>query len=174
MRADIIELARRGSLATGIVLAMLAPAALGPALPWKVITAGPAEPALAPVMGASPRYARFGRAEPSPEARHLADWVADSGDNEGSDSVIVDKKFATLYVFGADANLRGMSPALLGAAFAGVPMFGNARTIRSIKPTSQGSSRTIPKALSTCFSNTGSELPAFILRMKYFSNAILA
>src|SRR3990167_8862179 len=35
-------------------------------------------------------------------------------------------------------------------------------------------SRTMPKALSTYFSYTGSELPFLILRMKYFSNAILA
>ncbi len=36
------------------------------------------------------------------------------------------------------------------------------------------SRRSMPSALSTYFSNAGSELPVFILRMKYFSKAILA
>ena len=36
------------------------------------------------------------------------------------------------------------------------------------------SSRSIPNALSTCFSYRGSDVPFFILYMKYFSNATLA
>jgi hypothetical protein len=62
------------------------------------------------------RLADFGEASPSPEARHVADWVADSRDNADADFIIVDKRDARVYVFGADARLRGSSPVLLGAA----------------------------------------------------------
>jgi hypothetical protein len=135
MRADTIELVRRGLLAVSAVLVVLAPAALGPALPGRFVTAGPGEPAPFQMLAASPRHARFGNAEPSADARQLADWVADSGDNAGFDFVIVDKKSATLYVFDADAGLRGTSPVLLGAAVGddSVPGIGT-RPIRQVLP----------------------------------------
>jgi hypothetical protein len=62
------------------------------------------------------RLADFDGAAPSPEARHVADWVADSRDNANADFIIVDKRAARAYVFDADARLRGSSPVLLGAA----------------------------------------------------------
>jgi hypothetical protein len=62
------------------------------------------------------KRADFGIEPASPEARHLADWVADSGDSTGSDFIIVDKKQTTVYVFSSDARLRAVSPVLLGAA----------------------------------------------------------
>lgn len=62
------------------------------------------------------RLADFGNSRPSKEARHLANWIADSRDNDHSDFIIVDKKYATLYVFDAQVRLRGSSPVLLGAA----------------------------------------------------------
>jgi hypothetical protein len=62
------------------------------------------------------RAADFGRERPSPDARHVADWIADSGDNAGAGFVIVDKKQARVYVFDADARLRGAAPVLLGGA----------------------------------------------------------
>lgn len=101
---------RSGLLACGTALALLMPASLAPGLLWR------AEPATSAVVAPGPRLARFGGVSPSADARHLADWVADSGDNAGSGFVIVDKKFATLYVFDAGAALRGTSPVLLGAA----------------------------------------------------------
>lgn len=116
MRADITVFLRDGLFAVCSVLVGLAPGALGPALPWQAVAAGLADPVRATAVGSAPRYAHFGGAEPSPDARHLADWVADSGDNMGSDFVVVDKKLATLYVFDASASLRGKSPVLLGAA----------------------------------------------------------
>ena len=63
-----------------------------------------------------PRFADFAGESASPDARHLADWVADSRDNANLDFVIVDKKYARVYVFNADARLRGATPVLLGAA----------------------------------------------------------
>lgn len=53
---------------------------------------------------------------PSPDARFVADWVADSGDNGGVGFIIVDKLGATAYVFGARAHLRASAPVLIGAA----------------------------------------------------------
>ena len=52
----------------------------------------------------------------SPDARHFADWVVDSGDNSSLPFAIVDKVGAKVYVFNADGRLRGAAPALLGLA----------------------------------------------------------
>ena len=64
----------------------------------------------------APRLADFGSHTASAEARHIADWVADSRDNGGTEFIVVDKAFARVYVFDANARLRGTSPVLLGAA----------------------------------------------------------
>lgn len=79
--------------------------------------------------------ADFGRASPSPEARHIADWIADSRDNENADFIIVDKRDATAYVFDAEARLRGASPVLLGYALGddSVPDIG-LRPIAEVRP----------------------------------------
>lgn len=81
------------------------------------------------------RLANFGEASPSPEARHVADWVADSRDNADADFIIVDKRDARVYVFDADARLRGTSPVLLGAAVGddSVPDIG-LRPIPDVRP----------------------------------------
>jgi len=65
---------------------------------------------------ANVRSADFGPESPSPDARHLADWIADSRDNGYADFIIVDKRYARAYVFDAGARLRGASPVLLGFA----------------------------------------------------------
>lgn len=62
------------------------------------------------------RVADFGSYTPSPEARYVANWIADSNDNQRSDFLLVDKKDATLYVFDGEARLQGRSSVLLGAA----------------------------------------------------------
>ena len=61
--------------------------------------------------------------------------MADTGDNAGSAFVIVDKKFATLYVFDADARVRGATAVLLGAAVGddSVPGIGT-RPIAEVRP----------------------------------------
>ncbi len=63
-----------------------------------------------------PRFADFAGEPSSPDARHVADWVADSRNNVNSDFVIVDKKYARVYVFDANSRLRAATPVLLGAA----------------------------------------------------------
>ena len=86
----------------------------------------------APVMR---QLADFGSRAPSPDARYLADWIADSRDNNASDFIIVDKKMAMVYVFDGHARLRGASPVLLGAAIGDdtVPGIGD-RPLNQIMP----------------------------------------
>ena len=67
-------------------------------------------------LAAEARYANFGKEKPSDDARHIADWVADSRDNARVEFFIIDKKAARIYVFDADAQLKGSSAVLLGFA----------------------------------------------------------
>jgi hypothetical protein len=69
-----------------------------------------------PVAARSPKRANFERERASRDARYLADWVVDSGDNKRLPFAIVDKVDARVYVFGADGELRGAAAALLGLA----------------------------------------------------------
>ena len=67
------------------------------------------------------KRANFERERASREARQVADWVVDAGDNHAADTrslpfVIVDKKDARVFVFDAQGQLRGAAPALLGLA----------------------------------------------------------
>jgi hypothetical protein len=81
------------------------------------------------------RLADF-RGEPAgPDARELANWIADTRDNADLDFVIVDKRRAAVFVFDSGARLLGSSPALLGAARGDetVPDIGS-RPIALVKP----------------------------------------
>lgn len=48
--------------------------------------------------------------------RQLAQWIADSNDNEGQPFAIVDKQAAQLVVFAPGGRIVGAAPALLGSA----------------------------------------------------------
>jgi hypothetical protein len=85
----------------------------------------PAEPsadsqAAAPPASPPPlpgvRLADFNGEDPTPEARHVADWVVHSRDNKRHAFVIVDKKDARVYVFAPDGKLKDSAPMLLGSA----------------------------------------------------------
>lgn len=79
----------------------------------------PVEPASAalPVANlATTRYADFGSHVPAPDARQLADWIADSGDNADSGFFVIDKRDARLYVFDRAARLMATTAVLVGAA----------------------------------------------------------
>lgn len=80
-------------------------------------------------------FADFGTHVPSPMVRGLADWIADSRNNSGSEFIILDKRQARLYVFDVDARLRESSPVLLGAARGDdtVPGIGS-RAIADVQP----------------------------------------
>lgn len=82
-----------------------------------------------------PKRANFEQEQVSLDARYVADWVVDSGDNRGMSFVIVDKMDAKVYVFYADGRLRGAAPALLGLALGddAIPGIGN-RAMSSIRP----------------------------------------
>lgn len=109
LRGDL----QRGLLAGVAMAALLLPPALPP-------TAAPGGTSHAGVRAtpntAGARRADFGNEAPAEDARRLADWIADSADNGVMDFVIVDKRHAVLFVFDAQARLRGSSPVLLGAA----------------------------------------------------------
>jgi len=79
--------------------------------------------------------ADFGAHTPSPDVRRVVNWIVDSGDNGNLEFVVVDKKFATMYVFDVHARLRGSSPVLLGAAIGDdtVPGIGS-RPIADVRP----------------------------------------
>ena len=68
----------------------------------------------APLVGV--KRAVFGREVPSRDVRHIADWVVDSGDNNGLPFVVIDKIDAKVFVFDAAGRVRGATPALLGLA----------------------------------------------------------
>jgi hypothetical protein len=88
-----------------------------------------------PPLARALKHANFEREPASRDARYLASWVVDSGDNRNMPFVIVDKTGAKVFVFDAAGNLRGATAALLGlargdAAFPGI----GARTLSSIRP----------------------------------------
>jgi len=78
----------------------------------------PAPPAIAIQSSVASRLKRadFAREQASGDARHLADWVVDSGDNLGKSFVIIDKANARIFVFGTGGLIRGATPVLLGSA----------------------------------------------------------
>ncbi len=118
-RTRMVAVGWRGLLAVAAALAIVSPRAIGAELSDEL--SGPSAAAISipestGMAASGARFADFGMETASPEARHVADWVADSRDAAGSDFIIVDKKHARMYVFGADARLRGSTPVLLGAA----------------------------------------------------------
>ncbi|WP_211300669.1 hypothetical protein [Simplicispira suum] len=83
----------------------------------------------------SVKRANFEQAHPSKAARHVANWVVDSGDNLNKPFVIVDKQEAKVFVFDARGLLHGESSALLGLAIGddSVPDIGT-RKLSAIRP----------------------------------------
>jgi hypothetical protein len=99
---------RRSEIAAGICLGLLICAAVFAIVKLAVMQFDRS--------GSVTRFADFGGESMAGDVRYLADWVADSRDAAGLDFVIVDKKYAKLYVFDSDARLRGSAPVLLGGA----------------------------------------------------------
>ena len=124
-------LVRAGIAGHGLCLALLAASlSLSPAFAAKdvgrlpsssLIAAEPSASATAThqtrrVPGSPLKRAHFGQERASPEASHVADWIVDSGDNQGMPFMIVDKVYAKVLMFDADGRLQGAAPALLGLA----------------------------------------------------------
>ncbi|HET7086213.1 MAG TPA: hypothetical protein VFI23_15665 [Rhizomicrobium sp.] len=77
--------------------------------------ASSAAPAAGAAEGAHPpRRAQFLKQAASPAVRQMADWVADSRDNDSLPFVIIDKPNAKVFVFDKDARLLGAAWALVG------------------------------------------------------------
>ena len=72
--------------------------------------------ALTLLLPSAQAAADFAGEQASHEARQLADWVVDSGDNLAKPFVVVDKVNAKVFVFDAVGRIRGAAPALLGLA----------------------------------------------------------
>jgi hypothetical protein len=66
------------------------------------------------IQGKYVKRANLKQEAASPEARQMADWVVDSGDNKNMPFVILDKKEARVYVFHPHGGLKGAAPVLLG------------------------------------------------------------
>jgi hypothetical protein len=64
----------------------------------------------------APVTADFGAVSPTPEVRHMADWVVARHDNGSLPFFIIDKRDARLYVFRPGGELVDNAPVLLGAA----------------------------------------------------------
>jgi hypothetical protein len=60
----------------------------------------------------------------SADARYVEHWIHAKGDDHGRPFVIVDKKAARIYVFGAGGTLVGMSSTLLGQSRGDIPVPG--------------------------------------------------
>jgi hypothetical protein len=82
-----------------------------------------------------PKRADFEREYRSEDAQQVADWVMDSGDNQGMPFAIVDKVDARVFVFESDGRLRGEARALLGLARGdeSVPGIGD-RPLSAVRP----------------------------------------
>ena len=79
--------------------------------------------------------ANLGGQSASRDTQLVADWVMDSGDNEGMPFVIVDKVDAKVFVFDEGGHLLGATSALLGLALGdqSVPGIGK-RKLATIRP----------------------------------------
>ena len=87
------------------------------------------------IQGKYVKRANLKQETASPEARQMADWVVDSGDNKNMPFVILDKKEAKVFVFHPHGGLRGAAPVLLGItvgddSFPGV----GSKPLRDVKP----------------------------------------
>jgi hypothetical protein len=78
---------------------------------------------------------------PSGIDAEIADWVKQSGDNDGRPFVIINKTDAEIFVFDSDGALMGAAPALVGLAHGddSVPGIGD-RPLAAVRP----SERTTP------------------------------
>jgi hypothetical protein len=95
---------------------------------------------LAACFAARAIAADFGHERASHDARQVAEWIVESGDNHADGDrlvsfAILDKVDARVYVFKADGHLLGAAPALLGLGKGDVALPGiGARELSAIAP----------------------------------------
>ena len=117
-RSDLLDGLKLGVVIAAAVLVSIVPLPAGHHAPAAHGSTAPATQIVAPALVASvaPRHADFAGQPASADAVHVANWVADSGDNGQRPFVVIDKKNAHVHVFDASARLIGSTPVLLGAA----------------------------------------------------------
>lgn len=74
----------------------------------------------APAPAPAPKRADFAQADKSSNDQNVADWVINSGDNQGLPFMLVDKTYAKVYLFESDGHLLGDAPCLIGRAIGDV------------------------------------------------------
>lgn len=103
------------------------------------VDSGPPDPAVVTDFDRPPmvrgRHADFGAQSPSPDVRHVADWIADSRDNGRAAFFVIDKKQARMYLFDPVGRLTASTPVLLGTAIGddSVPGIG-LRPVAAVRP----------------------------------------
>jgi hypothetical protein len=157
---DLMAGLKQGALVGLIAAALLVPAAasLGAFRSTHAVTALPHVALRQPpkVIALEPRSADFSGHSVSDDARKVADWVADSRDNQQMPFVILDKRDARVYVFDASAHMIDSTPVLLGAAPGDESVVGiGKRPIAEVRP----AERTTPagRFVSTPGNNAGGE-----------------
>ena len=123
-RSEFVDSLRKGALIGAAVLLLVLPS-LVTRTPGPLDLRGSPPVAVAPVQpgpaqSSAPSQrvavADFGDHEPTPDARMMANWIVQAGDNQKHSFVIVDKKDARVYVFEAKGKLKSTAPVLLGSA----------------------------------------------------------
>jgi hypothetical protein len=89
--------------------------------PLSEVTGSIPRDVLPPVSVPPPEAPRLSQADfagyqPTPDTRHMADWVVERRDNGKMPFVVLDKRDARLYVFEAGGRLMGQTPVLLGSS----------------------------------------------------------
>lgn len=115
-RSELADAIRQGLLAGATVVVILFPTLLNSTLEGDLNSRNLRATESVSTAKSTPRYADFGYFSPATDAFYVANWIADSVDNAGSDFILVDKKHANVLVFDARARLRAASPVLLGGA----------------------------------------------------------
>ncbi|MDR3554261.1 MAG: hypothetical protein P4L55_05870, partial [Syntrophobacteraceae bacterium] len=79
------------------------------------VLSGPVSPVSpAPPPPPPPKRADFENQPSSGDTQHVADWVVDSGDSHGMPFMIIDKTYATVYMFEPEGHLLAEAPCLIG------------------------------------------------------------
>lgn len=101
--------------------------------PGELVAPAPASLPLSVALAA--KHADFGTETVASEARDIADWVVDAGDNHAMPFIVIDKAAARAYVFDLHGKLSGAANVLLGLGRGDdtVPGIGN-RKLSTIRP----------------------------------------
>ena len=121
-RSEFIDALQKGALlGVAILLLVVPPMRMAQKAPGgeppPVASVQPVPRAVpTPSPPAAPRFANFGDEKASAEARLVANWAVHTGDHGTRSIVIIDKKFAKVYVLDPRGRLQASAPALLGEA----------------------------------------------------------